>query len=217
MIRIISFDLDGTLVKNTYADAVWLEGLPRVYAKEKQVPLEQAKQILFTEYDSIGDQRKEWYDIAWWYKRFHLNGNWEHLLQEYRETVQVFPEVCNVIAHLSETNDLIVLSNAKHEFITIQLEEAGLRPFFSRIFSSISDFDTVKKIPDVYQKVCQLLHHKPQEILHVGDHKEFDVDSPQKIGMHAVFLDRKNCETGNHVIHDLSELETMITTLNRKK
>ena len=59
MTAIISFDLDGTLMKSTYADVVWLEGLPSIYAREKRVPFEQAKTYLQQEYDTIGDNRVE--------------------------------------------------------------------------------------------------------------------------------------------------------------
>ena len=59
MIKIISFDMDGTLVKPTYADKVWLEGLPKLYAKEKKIPIKQAKEYIYQKYEKIGKDRKE--------------------------------------------------------------------------------------------------------------------------------------------------------------
>jgi len=80
MIKIISFDLDGTLVKSTYADKVWLEGLPTLYSKEKNIPLQQAKERIYTLYKEVGEDKKEWYDIDWWFKKFDLKGSWQNLL-----------------------------------------------------------------------------------------------------------------------------------------
>ena len=51
MIKLISFDMDKTLVKSTYADLVWLEGFPKIYALEKKIDLEKAKQFLLEKYD----------------------------------------------------------------------------------------------------------------------------------------------------------------------
>ena len=211
MIKIISFDLDGTLVKSTYADSVWLEGVPKIYSKEKKVPLEQAKQYIFKEYEKIGKNRKEWYDIDWWFKKFELNENWQNLLNNYKNTIQLYPETIEILEKLSKKFELIIISNAKREFVEIQLEETYLKSYFKHVFSSLSDFSTVKKLPTVYRDILNLLNIQPHEIVHVGDSKEFDYESPQKIGIKSFYLNREKTEENNFTIHSLSVLENVIS------
>ena len=210
MIKIVSFDFDGTLVKRTYADKVWLEGLPKLYAKEKKIPLKQSKQYILQEYDKIGKDRKEWYDIDWWFKQFQLKENWQKLLDNYRHTIKLFPETLETLDKLSKKYELIIISNSKREFIDVQLEETGLRPYFTHIFSSTSDFDKVKKLPEIYKEICNLLNVKPYEMLHVGDDREFDFESPKKIGIKSFYLDREKTENGDHIIRKLSDLEKVL-------
>jgi putative hydrolase of the HAD superfamily len=210
MIKIISFDLDGTLVKSTYADSVWLEGLPIIYAKEKKVPLEQAKQYIFKEYEKIGKNRKEWYDIDWWFKQFKLKENWKNLLNNYKNTIQLYPETIEILEKFSKKFELIIISNAKREFVEIQLEETYLKSYFKHVFSSLSDFSTVKKLPNVYRDILNFLNIQPNEIVHVGDSKEFDYESPQKIGIKSFYLNREKIESNNHTIHSLSDLENFV-------
>jgi putative hydrolase of the HAD superfamily len=50
----------------------------------------------------------------------------------------------------------------------------------------------------------------PQEMIHVGDHKEFDFHSPQKLGITSYYLDRKKNTTGQHVVFDLKQFEKKI-------
>lgn len=210
MIKIISFDLDGTLVKNTYADSVWLEGFPKLYAKEKKIKLKQAKEFLYKEYDKIGKEHKEWYDIEWWFKKFKLKEDWRNLLKNYRKSIEIFPETQKTIKNLSKSYKLIIISDAKREFIDIQLEETKLKPFFNYVFSSLSDFDSVKKIPGLYKQICKKLKVQPYEIIHIGDNKEFDFFSPQKIGIKSFYLNRGKTEYGNYIIYSLSDIERMI-------
>jgi FMN phosphatase YigB (HAD superfamily) len=47
-------------------------------------------------------------------------------------------------------------------------------------------------------------------MIHVGDHKEFDYLSPQKLGITSYYLDRKKNTTGLHIVSDLKEFETNI-------
>lgn len=211
MIKIISFDMDGTLVKPTYADKVWLEGLPKLYAKEKKIPIKQAKEYIYQKYEKIGKDRKEWYDIDWWFKQFQLKEYWQNLLNNYRHTIQLYPETLETLEKLSKNFELIIISNAKREFIEIQLEETKLKPYFTHVFSSLSDFNKVKKLPEVYKHILTLLKIQPHEIIHVGDSKEFDYVSPRKIGIKSFYLNREKTDTGNHILNSLSVLENVVS------
>jgi putative hydrolase of the HAD superfamily len=209
MIKIISFDLDGTLVKTTYADKVWLEGIPVVLAKEKRLPLKKAKEHVFNEYEKIGKNRIEWYDIDWWFNKFELKEKWQNILEKYRTFIEPYPETLETVERLSKKFDLIIISNAKKDFIHIQLEETMLKPYFKHVFSSFSDFNEVKKSSDVYKEIVSFLMIKPNEMIHVGDNKEFDYISPRKIGIKSFYLDRGKIGINNGIINSLSHLEKL--------
>jgi putative hydrolase of the HAD superfamily len=55
--------------------------------------------------------------------------------------------------------------------------------------------------------ICIKLSIKPQEMAHIGDHKEFDYLSPQKLGITAFYLDRNKTSTGPYTVHTLSQFE----------
>jgi len=210
MIKVISFDFDGTIAKPTFADAFWLEGVPALYAKQHHVNVETAKKYLFEEYDKIGDNRIEWYDPGYWFDRFDLQTDWKKMLLKYRKNVEIYPEVRSVLKRLSIQYSLIISSNAKKEFINVQLRKNKLSGYFEQIFSSTSDFHTVKKVTDFYAMICKKLSIQPQEMVHVGDRKEFDYLSPQKLGIVAYHLDRDRTTKGTGIVHDLTEFENII-------
>jgi putative hydrolase of the HAD superfamily len=211
---VISFDFDGTLVTHSFADAFWLEGVPSVYAQQHHMTVHAAKQYLLEEYDKIGDNRIEWYDPTYWFTRFQLNSNWNDLLEHYRPAVELYPEAATVLKQLSKHYTLIISSNAKREFITIQLDQTHLNNYFTHVFSSTSDFHTVKKVTDFYAMICTRLHIQPTEIVHVGDHKEFDYTEPQHYGITSFYLDRNKTNTGPFIVHDLNEFKEKITNLS---
>jgi len=211
MIKVLSFDFDGTLVTHAFADAFWLEGVPRLYARRHRVSIEDAATLLFKEYEKIGDNRIEWYDPGYWFDRFDLQTDWRKMLLEYRTYAEVYPEVPQVLKRLSNRCTLIVSSNAKKEFIDVQLQQTKLTGCFHRVFSSTSDFHTVKKVKDFYEMVTTVLGIAPGEMIHVGDHKEFDYQEPKQHGITAYYLDRDHTSRGAHVVHDLIEFEQKIS------
>ena len=210
MIKVISFDFDGTLATHRFADAFWLEGVPFLYATQHHVSKESAQKYLFEEYEKIGDNRIEWYDPGYWFDRFDLQTDWKTMLREYRKNVELYPEVTPVLKRLAMRYRLVISSNAKKEFIHVQLEESHLADLFEQIFSSTSDFHTIKKVTDFYAMICEKLKIQPEEMIHVGDHKEFDFLIPQKLGIISVYLDRKKTSTGPYVVSDLREFEKKI-------
>ena len=210
MIKVISFDFDGTIATHKFADAFWLTGVPALYAQQHHLPLDAAKKHLFEEYEKIGDNRIEWYDPGYWFDRFDLRTDWKKMLLTYRKNVEIYPEVPSVLKQLSMQYPLIISSNAKKEFIDVQLKQSKLRKYIDFVFSSTSDFHTVKKVTEFYAMICKNLKIQPQEMVHVGDHKEFDYLTPQKLGINAFYLDRKKTTTGPYIVSDLKEFETYI-------
>ncbi len=204
MLKIISFDLDGTLVDFSYADAVWCEGVPKLYAEKMKIPFEAAKKFVMNEYMKVGERRIEWYNIRYWFRYFGLDESWEDLLKAYEDRVEIYPDAEKCLERLSKKYRLVISSNAATEFINITLKD--IRKYFAEVFSSTSDFNIVKKAPEFYQKLLERLDISHEELLHVGDHYEFDYLAPKKLGIKAFYLDRNGNRSGAHVIKSLEEL-----------
>jgi HAD superfamily hydrolase (TIGR01549 family) len=208
MIRVISLDMDGTLVNSRFVDKVWMEGMPMLYAEKTGLDFPVAKSYVVGEYTKIGSDRLEWYDLMYWIERFGLKVGKDELLQMYEDEIETYPEVQEVLDLLAENYELVVTSNAAREFIDIELE--GLSDYFSETFSATSDFREVKKSPLIYGTVCAHMDAKPFEVLHIGDHYNYDYESPLEAGLDALFLDRKGERSGREVVGDLREAVVLI-------
>jgi putative hydrolase of the HAD superfamily len=202
---ILSFDLDGTLMKPGFGDKVWLEGLPNIYAMTHNIPFEEAKDYFLNAYDTIGNEKREWYDLNYWITKLDLDVTPNYLLNAFSKYINPYPEVPSLIESLSNEYTLIVSSAAMKPFIYIELKTVNLIDYFRVLFSATTDTQTVKKDPFFYQMIAQKMNCNPTEIIHVGDNKKFDYLSPKKAGLHAVYLDRTNAETGPDVINSLTK------------
>ena len=210
MIQMISFDMDGTLIESGYTDWVWHHGIPTLYAEKTGLSFEEAKAFVIEEYKKIGEGAIEWYDIKYWIQFFELETGWRTLLEQYIDKINVYPDVHHILERLRDRFLLVLTSNAGREFIEVEMEATGLRKYFDQIFSATSDFKEVKKTTVFYQRLCQILGKDPQEIVHVGDHYEFDYVIPRTLGIHAFYLDRSAQQKGDYVIWDLRDLEKKI-------
>lgn len=204
---IISFDLDGTLVCSEFSHKVWHEGMPLLYAKRYGIEISRAQSYVEEEYQKVGEERAEWYDIKYWCRRFGLNGEWKKLLSQYEPMIEFYPDVYELIPRLKQKFDLVLSSNAAREFIEIELKQDKLWNYFSFIFSAPSDFGMVKKEGSFYTQILRRLKLHPEELIHIGDHLEFDFHVPRNLGIKCYFLDRTGTEEGEFVLHSLEEIE----------
>jgi HAD superfamily hydrolase (TIGR01493 family) len=206
MTRIISFDMDGTLIASEFTDWVWGHGIPTLYAEKTGLSFEKAKEAVETEYRKVGEGALEWYDIKFWFQFFQLGLDWKTLMERYVDKISVYPDAAPVLNGLKERFPLVLTSNAGREFIDVEMKATGLSRYFTRIFSATSDFRKVKKTADVYRHICDILGASPEEIVHVGDHYEFDYLVPQTVGIQAFYLDRSAQQKGASVVWTLGEL-----------
>jgi len=159
MIRIISLDMDGTLVKSRFVDRVWMEGMPMLYSEKTGLDFAAAKEYVVGEYMKIGSDQLEWYDLRYWIDKFGLKIGKDELLQMYEDEIETYPEVMEALDLLSENYELVVTSNAAREFIDMELD--GLSDYFQETFSATSDFREVKKSPILYGAVCAHMDARP--------------------------------------------------------
>jgi putative hydrolase of the HAD superfamily len=207
MPKIISFDMDGTLVDSEFTDWVWLHGIPRLYARQRGLSFDEAKSFVVKEYQKIGEGAIEWYDIKYWFELFQLDQAWKTLMEQYVDKIKVYQDVNDILERLRERHPLILTSNAGREFIEIEMEATGLGKYFGRIFSATSDFRLVKKTLDFYRRICEILEADPREIVHIGDHYEFDYLVPRSLGIEAFYLDRSGKQNGDSILSNLKDLE----------
>ncbi len=203
MIRFISLDMDGTLVNSKFVDLVWMHGVPELYAEKSGQDLEAAKEYVVGEYMKIGSDKLEWYNLPYWLEKFGLDVDKWDLLRKYEDEIEFYPEVNEALDSLSDNYELIVTSNAAREFLEIELD--GFKDYFRELFSVTSDFRDVKKSPHIYGAICKELDAKPFEVLHIGDHYNYDYESPLQAGLDALFLDRKGLRRGSEVVGNLLE------------
>ncbi len=216
-IKVISFDLDGTLFDNKFVDSVWLEEIPRLYSVKNRISVDDAKRIVKSEYDSVGNDRLEWYDIHYWTGKFGFNVKAAELLRSLEHKIETYPEVPTVLEQLRQRGfRLVVVTNARREFVELELEKVDMQDSFDRVFSSTSDFGLVKNTVRLYEKVCSILGVSPQEMIHVGDHRKFDFDVPRRLGILAFHLDRTGKHEGDFGIHTLEELNKRLDKTEAK-
>ncbi|MFX0185929.1 MAG: HAD family hydrolase [Candidatus Hodarchaeota archaeon] len=209
MLKVVSFDVVGTLLDSSFEDHVWNTLIPQLYARKQGINFEEAKEFIQIEYDNVGNRDIRWYLPSYWFKHLNLDKDPIGVFRNHINKVKFYPETHSVLKKLSQKYDLIILSGTTREIIEIMIEK--VRHYFKHIFSPISDRKEIKKNAKMYEMICKILDTEPNQIAHVGDDWYSDFISPRKIGIKSFHLDRTGQKSGKFVIKDLNELEKCLT------
>lgn len=204
MIKVISFDVDGTLVDAEYNDLVWLKEIPRLYAEKEGIDFKTAYDFILSEYEKVGENDMRWYDMNYWLELFGINRTYAEIMQKYTDRIKIYPEVEKILEILQNRLKMVVISLMPREFLDVKLKK--LNGYFSRTFSTTSDFKS-QKTTGVYIEICRLLCISENELLHIGDSWEKDYIAPKKAGIKTLYLDR----TGNSESLAVEEKDTIRT------
>ena len=147
-------------------------------------------------YDEVGERRKEWYDIRYWFDLFQL-GDYRRVLETYRHRALPYPETLQVLSTLGRAYTLIISSSSAREFLPYLLD--GIDRYFARVFSSISDYGQLKN-PEFYLTVCREMGVEPGQMVHVGDSWQFDFLAAKEIGIKVFHIDRGQEHQARRVI-----------------
>jgi HAD superfamily hydrolase (TIGR01549 family) len=201
-IELISFDAEGTLVTPDFSETIWHEAIPALYAQKRGLDLAQAKKCITEEYNKVGVNRLEWYDIEYWFSRLDL-GSSEPVIRSCLSKISYYPEITDIVSSLASEYKLIVASGTPLELLHCLLRD--IKPYFVRIFSSVSHYRQVKT-PDFYLRICEEMGVKPGQAIHVGDSWQFDFLNARQAGLNAFYIDRSG-ENHQEFLSDLTQLK----------
>ncbi len=203
-IKVISFDLDGTLVDKNFDLVLWYEEVPRLYAQKHRISMNEARMITNREYEKPENKTHNWTSVKFWFNYFRLKDH-EKLLDDMRKHLKIFDDAVPALKQLKKKYKLIVISQCNREYIELKLEVENLSSYFDAVYST-SDFGKLNK-EDIFEEVLNKLNAAKDEIVHIGDNRKHDYERPTKLGIRSFLLDRTGEEKGPHVINSLREIE----------
>ncbi len=208
-IQVVSFDVEGTMVTTDFSYAIWFEMIPQRYAERWGLGFEEAVTKIRQEYDSLGDQHLDWYDVQYWFTRFDL-GKADIAMEGLQPRVRYYPETKDVLKKLDGVYKLSVASGSPRPFLKHLLRDT--ESHFSSVFSSTTDFQQVKTAA-FYVNMCSQLGVNPGQVAHVGDHLQFDCLEPASIGIRAYYLDREGKSGDPAAVRDLAQFAKILNGL----
>ena len=130
----VLLDMDGTLLDLNFDNHFWQEFVPLRYAQQKEIPLEQAHQILAPQFKSM-EGRLEWYCLDYWSEVLQLDI--AGLKMELAGLIAVLPHVTDFLQSLQQSSKRVLLvTNAHQDSLNLKMEKTCLQTFFDAIISS---------------------------------------------------------------------------------
>ncbi|KPK70926.1 hypothetical protein AMJ87_08165 [candidate division WOR_3 bacterium SM23_60] len=187
MIKVIIFDLDGTLYQSAVIRSKFAEAAYHAIAKLKRTTVAQAQQLVehkraqmrSTYGDpvpytltlrSIGMSAEQWHteNIAYFDPRDYLEED-ERLL--------------NCLSALKKRYRLVILTNNNSVQTDRTLEALGVKHLFDRIYT-YNTFKLLKPDPEFVRRAIEEMGVRPEECCFVGDRYNVDLEPARRLNMH---------------------------------
>ncbi len=201
--RIISFDVDGTLINQNFNELIWENDIPALVAEQRKWDFTKAKNFCLCEYGKLGDKDLRWYDVQHWLKKFNIPILAKDIFKKREQLIVVYPDVLPVLEKLKKQGfKIIVITCMPRIFLKEKIQTFDFH--FDEVFSTVSDFKQVKS-PEIYLHVSKLVEASPPDILHIGDHHRLDYEFSLKAGYQGVLIEREK-KTKDFSISRLEEI-----------
>ena len=213
-IKAISFDVDGTLWD--FEDALG-RGLEAALREVRRIDPEGTEGLTVDHLDRawVVERDRQWGTITDLVKLRHdamrrafagLDTPDNHLanratdayLEERNRNSRPFDDVVPGLEALHGMYTLGTLTNG-----SMRPERLGLEKYFYFIVMSVEHGGIEKPDPRIFEIAVREARCEPHELLHVGDHIEYDVRGANDAGVRSVWLNRTGESSGNGVRPDL--------------
>ena len=186
MIKVIIFDLDGTLYANPQVLQMFAEAAYHLFAEVKKIPIATAKEMIeerraqlkqekgFTvpytiTLKSLGIPTELWHEAN---IRYFNPGDYLKADARLKTTLQ----------NLGKNYKLAVLTNNNETQTQRILHALGVEKLFDYIFN-YNSYKIIKPDPEVYKRAVEKMEVGYEECLVIGDRVEVDLYPAQKLGM----------------------------------
>jgi putative hydrolase of the HAD superfamily len=186
MIKVIFFDLDGTLYESEIIRKKFAEAAYTILAELKNISVEKAQTLIETRRDEL--LKKQGFPapytltlvsyglpIEMWHKQ-------NVAFFDPRDYLKKDPMLKKVLQKLKINYRLAILTNNNDTQSDRILEALGVDGLFDRVFT-YNTFKVLKPDPEFFKQAARSLGVKPSECLVVGDRYHVDLDPAKQLGM----------------------------------
>lgn len=186
MLKIILFDLDGTLYTSPEVYQKFAEAAYHTYAKIKNTTIEKAKEILENRREEM--KKEKGYAVPYTLALLSFGIPIE---EWHRENIKFFnagdylkkdEKLKGVLVKLKERYKLGVFTNNNRIQTERIIKKLGIDKLFDYIFTYES-FKLIKPDPEIFKLIIKELNVRPEECLMVGDRYYVDLVPAKEQGM----------------------------------
>lgn len=162
----VLLDMDGTLLDLHFDNHFWVEHLPRCYAARHGESLDWAKQHIHPLMHRLQGQMN-WYCLDFWTRELDLPI--VELKREVAHLIQLRPGADLFLQALQDSGrQVILITNAHRDSLTLKMERVELRTYFQRLISS-HDFGHPKEEQAFWHALRAEVDFDPARTLFIDD------------------------------------------------
>jgi putative hydrolase of the HAD superfamily len=186
MIKVIIFDLDGTLYKNPEIKRKFAEAAYHTVSKLRDISIEEAKKLIEEKREKLREKYGSPVPYTITLKSFGVPTDLWH-----EENIKFFDprdylsrdeKLKESMVKLSLRYRLAILTNNNDTQSERILEALNIKNLFEKIFT-YNSFKLLKPDPEFLQRALKEMAVKPEECLVVGDRYNVDLNPAKELGM----------------------------------
>lgn len=179
----VLLDMDGTLLDLHFDSHFWLDHLPHVFAKHRNLMLEDARYKI-SQLMSEHAGTLNWYCVDFWSDSLGMDimeakGEVAHKIG-YRPTAEAFLERCQ-----EECNDVRMVTNAHRKILDLKIVKTGIDQYFDQLLCS-HELDHPKEDTRFWERLNQDKAFDPERTLFLDDN-ETVLESAESYGIKHLY------------------------------